>query len=578
MKVSVVMATFNRCGMLARSLPRLFDQDLPAGEYEVVVVVDGSTDGTNELIGSFHPRCGFQVIKQPNRGQTAALNAGVRAASGTLVLFYDDDLVCDRELLRVHVQAHSDGIPKVVFGPVIVAPTSDPGPATQWTRVHLDGYFDGLSVGAGLPWHKSYTGPNCSLPRALFLQAGGYDEVVTGRRMEDMELGLRLSKMGIRFEYEPLALTHHVCLKSSGDLVQDASCDGRTLVAMCRKHPEFRAYASLTAVLAGPGWRQAIVRNSARLPAVTDTLLAVASQTIELANNSEHLRRWAYRLLNLRIAVAFLRGAVQETGSWQALKAYYGRRLPVLLYHDVGPARSGGRHPELVVSPRQFAYQIRWLKRIGYTGISPSEWQAWRFQGVPLPRKPVLITFDDAYANIATHALPVLRRQGFSAGVFVITRKIGEANAWDGESLMTEPQIRYWAAHGIEFGGHSRNHFDLTTLPPAAVKTEVGGSAEDLSSLGLLVQTFAYPFGSYSFAVREETAQHFALAFTCDEGLNDLRTDPLLLRRTMVQPGDTSIDIALRAALGRSPLNRVRSRLRLRSRFLRLLRVLHFYS
>jgi peptidoglycan/xylan/chitin deacetylase (PgdA/CDA1 family) len=137
---------------------------------------------------------------------------------------------------------------------------------------------------------------------------------------------------------------------------------------------------------------------------------------------------------------------------------------------------------------------------------------------------------------------------------------------------MTKDQIRHWAERGVEIGGHSRTHPDLTAVPDDVVAEEVAGSKKDLVEAGVAPISFAYPYGNVDDRVRKAVDGVFPLAFTCEEGLNDLRTDPLLLKRTMVKPGDTIFDIELRAALGWSPLNSVRSRLRIRSRFWKVLR------
>lgn len=183
-----------------------------------------------------------------------------------------------------------------------------------------------------------------------------------------------------------------------------------------------------------------------------------------------------------------------------------------------------------------------------------------------------MFTFDDAYEDLCTHAFPVLERFGFRSVVFVITGRVGRSTSWDGLPTMTMEQIRHWAARGVEIGAHSRTHPDLTTVSDGVVADEVAGSQEDLASAGFMSISFAYPYGNFDDRVRESVNEIFQLAFTCEEGLNDLGTDPLLLKRTMVQPGDTLLDIEFRAAFGKNPLDRVRSRLRLRMRFAKALR------
>src|ERR1700686_2624284 len=109
--------------------------------------------------------------------------------------------------------------------------------------------------------------------------------------------------------------------------------------------------------------------------------------------------------------------------------------VPALLYHHVGPHAADARYSSLSISAGQLDRQMRWLVQNGYTSIRPAEWLAWRREGRSLRPKPVLLPFDDGYADFPEHALPVLQRWGFGAVVFVITGRIGGANLWDGAPL-----------------------------------------------------------------------------------------------------------------------------------------------
>ena len=93
MDISVVVPTFNRREIAARTLATLFAQNSPPSSYEVVVVVDGSTDGTATALQSLRPDCSFRVIEQENRGLAGARNSGYKAAAADLVLFLDDDML-----------------------------------------------------------------------------------------------------------------------------------------------------------------------------------------------------------------------------------------------------------------------------------------------------------------------------------------------------------------------------------------------------------------------------------------------------------------------------------------------------
>jgi peptidoglycan/xylan/chitin deacetylase (PgdA/CDA1 family) len=206
-------------------------------------------------------------------------------------------------------------------------------------------------------------------------------------------------------------------------------------------------------------------------------------------------------------------------------------RLPVLTYHHVGTATAGS-WPLLTIAPAAFEKQIRWLIRRGYTGIRSRDWLCFVRDNKPLPKKPVLLTFDDAYADLAETAFPTLQRYRFPATVFAVTDHIGEANTWDVANgyperrIMSAANIREWFAQGMEFGAHTRSHPDLCRIPDCSLVDELEGSKAALESLlGSPVEAFAYPYGSYDERVVGFARKTFDVAFTCDPGMNRKETD-----------------------------------------------------
>jgi peptidoglycan/xylan/chitin deacetylase (PgdA/CDA1 family) len=248
-------------------------------------------------------------------------------------------------------------------------------------------------------------------------------------------------------------------------------------------------------------------------------------------------------------------------------------QLPILLYHRVGPADPNPQSRWLTVPTEKFARQIQRLKRAGYVGIGPGDWLAFRRHGRRLPRKPILITFDDAYADVADHALPILHGHGFPATIFVVTGQLGGSNSWDQgtglppRGLMTAEEIRRWAGRGFEFGGHGHRHLDLTALSLEDLEQELTRCRDALADLlGAPPLSLAYPYGEHNHAVRAATARLFDLAFGATEGVNDVTADPFDVHRTYVFPTDLMIDFASRARLGYSLLRRVQGQVRLRTR------------
>ena len=168
--------------------------------------------------------------------------------------------------------------------------------------------------------------------------------------------------------------------------------------------------------------------------------------------------------------------------------------------------------------------------------------------------------------------VPGARLEGVGATLFAPSGLLGKGNSWDealqagshsGAHRLLDAECRGRVAQSGDRGRctqpHSRTAADLSSRN---LVEELEGSKDDLERLlGAPVTTFAYPFGAVDERVRDAAAAVFDTAFTIEEGLNTLATDPLMLRRTVVQPDDTALDLLFRLSLGWSPLHRLRRRL-----------------
>ena len=553
MKLSVIIPTFNRRALIEQTLPTVLDQTYPADEYEVIVVVDGSTDGTAAALQRMSSSVRLIVIEQENRGQAAARNAGLRIASGELVLFLDDDLFCGRTLVAEHIAAHPDDN-SLVFGPILVSPQSPETLATKWMRSITQEWLSRLER-EGVRWPDDAVMANSSLRRDILITLGGFDEIFF-RALEDVELGRRLWKTGLGFKYCPTLLTYQLYMKSTDDVVlHDTPLYGTKEVLLCRKHPEFFRHSSLSSFTKGGWLKRKVLELCVRSPFPLDPLLKLAER-VSCINPALELR-----VFKTRKGVSYFCSLVSCAGGWTQFERDYVRVFPVLMYHHVGPLQMGA-YPKITISPDKFREQMEWLKLNGYTTIRTVDWLAFYLEGKPLPPKPVMLTFDDAYEDLIEYAFPLLKKNGYTASVFVVTGEVGGHNSWDLKNgyaslrCMSEDQIRRWAGLGIEFGAHSRTHADLTMLSNSELEQEIAGSGRDLAEiLGTAPLSFAYPYGYYNDAVRVRAENSYKLAFTCDKGLNGLGTEPHMLRRTMVRPGDSLLEFGLRVKFGGFPFD-----------------------
>jgi len=547
-KLSIVIPTLNRCAMLARTLPHALNQDLPPGEYEVVVVCDGSTDGTAEFVRSIRSSVALRVIERPHRGLAAARNAGIEAARGELVLLLDDDMFGQPTFAARHIAAHNDGFDGIVIGPLRSAPESRSGLATELVRRSHNEYHDQLAgQGPMRSAYKIWLAANFSAPRNLLLNHRGYDERFSSS--EDQEFAIRLWNAGVQFRFLPDAPVYEIYSKSAGQAVaSDAPRTGKADVQLARKHGGYRR-ASILASLIGESRAKLMLWSLCCIPPISpDLALRVPCSMAESLSANSRIEQIGLRVFQYRRAIAIMRGAMREAGSWQALRREFGMRLPVLRYARIESAQS-------------FQAQVRWLARRGYAAIAPSQWLAWIRRGEALPDRPVLISFDCAYAELAESALPILLRHGFRAAVHVVTAEIGGTSQWDRESgigpqpLMTAAQIRYWAEKGIEFGSHGRRLRHLSGLEADRLADEIEGSAADLTRvLGRPPLSFLYPGGAVNDAILDCVRRSFEMAMGDQPGLNALCTDLYRMHTTAIRSDHRIGNLALAVELGRVSL------------------------
>jgi len=324
-----VVPTHNRREVLvSRTLPALFRQNLAASEYEIIVVVDGSTDGTAQAVRGLRSSAPVKVLEQPNRGPSAARNKGIEASKGDLVLFVDDDIVCSPSLLKQHLEAHAGQGDVVVYGPISIAPETPPSLLRYTIEEWYQDYYRHIESQGGLRWPQDdYLISNSSIPRSRLAECGGFDEDMPAK--EDYELGLRLWKAGIKFTYLPHARAYEYYRKPSGRVLhRDGEGFGRSEVLLSRKHPEYRPYSTLAALGKSHGWRRWWRNFYVGLPAAPVSLLAPAIWTCDKLCRFPVMRRAGHYLLGVGRGIVEVRAAVKEAGSWAVLQREFGAHVP----------------------------------------------------------------------------------------------------------------------------------------------------------------------------------------------------------------------------------------------------------
>src|SRR6266446_3732806 len=228
------------------------------------------------------------------------------------------------------------------------------------------------------------------------------------------------------------------------------------------------------------------------------------------------------------------------------------KKIPILMYHSIS-STINSRFRQFTVPPESFAEQMAYLHQHDYMPISVTQFVRARSQGVTaLPARPVVLTFDDGFADFFTAALPVLQQYRFAATLYVATAFIGGTSRWlryereTTRSMLTWDQLSEISASGIECGAHSHSHPQLDTLPSMAAKDEVLQSRSILEDhLGLEVLSFAYPHGYHTARVQQLVREAgYTSACAVRYAMSSETDDPFSLARLLVSPDSNGEEFA----------------------------------
>ena len=536
---SIIIPTFERREVVVASVRALAGQTF-AGACEVIVVVDGSTDGTADALRSLDLPIALSVIEQANLGAASARNRGAAAAAGEILLFLDDDMEADPELLNQHAASHAAGA-DAVLGHIPLHPDSPRSFLADAIAEWADNRPAAIAAAGEIGLFELLSG-HISIRKAVFERLGGFDCAFTSGGTygdEDLDFGWRLLKGGYRVEFNPAAISRQRYIVGFSQHLQQWRQAGQANVALTRKHPELAAKLLDLNHAEAPHIRL-VVRPFARLP-----LLGSAAARVGQAAAAAVARRWpntrfSRRIFFLARDLAYWRG-IAEGGGIRT-----GNGLRVLAYHSVSRRPGSGGLADYVIDPESFAAQIDLLLRRGFAFVSADQAEAFlRGHGV-LPPRAVLLTFDDGYADLLEDIAPLLKRRGIPALVFVVTAMLGQTNDWDQGTearprrLMSVDELRSAEAQGIAVAAHSRRHRALEGLSEADLRQEIDGSLDDLQALGLNPQRlFCYPYGALDDAAEERLqAAGAGAGFTVRAGIARPDTNPLRIPRIEILKRD----------------------------------------
>jgi peptidoglycan/xylan/chitin deacetylase (PgdA/CDA1 family)/GT2 family glycosyltransferase len=535
-ELSVVIATYNRADRLRACLDALGAQTLHGGkgirDFEVVVAVDGSTDGTRQLLASYPAGFALKAVWQENTGQPGALNRGVAEAAGRFCLLMDDDITPRPELVARHLEMQRETGGVLAAGRLSLRVPAGADWyvrrfAAEWAR-----HYARLDTGEKRLTAAGCYGGNLSFPRAAFLAVGGF--AVNLPRGYDIELAHRLIAGGLKPRYLPRAEGVQDEHKTSRQLLRDEEEAGESVSVLYRRDPSTLPVSGLADFhRAGP------VSLACRRALLALGVPAAALGGLGPVLDRLTRGRW-YRFMR---PYAFWRGVRGEATreEWRGLT----RPVTILLYHAVTLA--GEAPSRFVVAAREFAWQMRWLARAGYRVLSLEAYvRARREHRLPSARF-LVITFDDGYVDNGTVAAPILAAHGFGATIFLVTDRVADTNRWDAEGALAARPMLSWdeilrlERAGLEFAPHGRSHRAMTGLSAEELESEIGGAWTTLlRKLTHPVPVLAYPFGLHDAPARAAAEESgLRAACTAKPGRNTLLTPMFELRRAEIG-GETS--------------------------------------
>lgn len=527
--VSVVIPTYQRRRVVSATVEALARQ-AGAPPFEIIVVVDGSTDGTAEHLRGLSLAVPLTVIEQANAGASSARNRGAAAAKAPILLFIDDDMEAAEGLILAHTRQHALGR-DVVLGHIPLHPQSPRNIMSQGVGAWAEQRRERLAqAGAALTLHDLLTG-QISISRTAFDAVGGFDLKFTQNGTfgnEDIDFGLRLLDGGHDIAFCPEAVTYQNYVVTPAAHLRQWRQAGAADVRFARKHPDHGAE-----IFELNGAAEAFTRLIARplaatwlWPLVTWPVRALALRAG--ASDNRYAAWWFFRARTLD----YWRGVAEAGG------APDHRTLRILAYHAIEDL--GGSPLAAYGTPMErFEQQLSQLSARGFNFISLKEFEAFLAGRAGLPRRAVLLTFDDCYVSLEQVAQPLARDQ-IGALAFAVSQR--RTNSWDLHlgaprlPLMDAAELRRLADRGIEIGAHSRTHPMLTELSETALREEIEGSAADLQAMGLpRPRYFAYPYGDADARTAEQVrASGYQAAFLIEPGVMSPATDRMRIPRVEI--------------------------------------------
>lgn len=309
--VSFIVPTRNRSAAVGRLLRRLAEHHADSPPFEAVVVDDGSTDGTTEILSHTQWPFRFRLVQQHNAGAAVARNAGARAASGEVLLFLDDDVEPEPGLVAAHAGVHDGREDIVGLGdlPPLVSHATLFG-------VMLGSWWGAMQDPIRRPGHRySYRdmlSGHFSIRRARFEGLGGFDERLRCR--EDYELGYRALMAGLQLQFVPQAVAWHHDSTDPARAIRRKFDEGLADVQLLQRHPALATTLPLGRGPAHKGLQRRMMRLAWRNHRTGEHVARTLMATMPSLERVRLRRRWR-SVLNGLLTYWYWRGVALAVGT-----------------------------------------------------------------------------------------------------------------------------------------------------------------------------------------------------------------------------------------------------------------------
>lgn len=311
-RCSVVVSSRDRRRSLALLLEALALQTLPAGTFEVIVVLDGACDDSADLLEHWAERGMLQLRPrtQAHAGRAAARNAGAALARAPVIVFLDDDVVPAPDALERHVAWHAAGEPIAVLGDYALADRHRSfARLASWAA--WEERFHVRAAPGHLPSYRDFAGGHVSVRRTDFQRAAGFDPAFRGYGGEDYDLGHRLMKIGVRLVADRRIRAAHHHAVSGTRLVRAARDEAHGDVLLATRHPELRR--DLRVMAPADGAARLFRAVAFGLPLLGDPVAALLRLLLPVCELLRLRRAWLGLFAALR-TYAYSRGLCDRLG------------------------------------------------------------------------------------------------------------------------------------------------------------------------------------------------------------------------------------------------------------------------